>query len=152
MWREWRKRRKWLRKKGEGGGKRRLVWEELFRDINALLPRPFPSSYPTHPLWQDLTLSLWLCPPLPQSLKTFSQQNWKVWQCYLLSRVWLFVTSWTVCSLPGSSVHGILQTRILKWVAMPSSRGSSQPRDRTLHCRQVFYHLSHQGSLSKITT
>ena len=33
------------------------------------------------------------------------------------------------CSLPGSFVHGILQARILKWVAMPSSRGSSQPRD-----------------------
>ena len=30
---------------------------------------------------------------------------------------------------PGSSVHGILQTRTLGWVAMPSSRGSSQPRD-----------------------
>ena len=29
------------------------------------------------------------------------------------------------CSLPGSSVHGILQARILKWVAVPSSRGSS---------------------------
>ena len=35
------------------------------------------------------------------------------------------------CSIPGSSVHGILQTRILEWVAMPSSRGSSQPRDGT---------------------
>ena len=35
------------------------------------------------------------------------------------------------CSLPGSSVHGILQARILEWVAMPSSRGSSQSRDRT---------------------
>ena len=33
------------------------------------------------------------------------------------------------CSPPGSSVHGILQARILEWVAMPSSRGSSQPRD-----------------------
>ena len=32
------------------------------------------------------------------------------------------------CSLPGSSVHGILQARILKWVAMPSSRASSRPR------------------------
>ena len=31
------------------------------------------------------------------------------------------------CSPPGSSVHGILQARILEWVAMPSSRGSSQP-------------------------
>ena len=35
------------------------------------------------------------------------------------------------CSLPGSSVHGILQARILEWVAMPSSRASSRPRDRT---------------------
>ena len=35
------------------------------------------------------------------------------------------------CRLPGSSVHGILQARILEWVALPSSRGSSWPRDRT---------------------
>ena len=35
------------------------------------------------------------------------------------------------CSLPGSSVHGILQARILDWVAIPFSKGSSQPRSRT---------------------
>ena len=35
------------------------------------------------------------------------------------------------CSLPDSSVHGILQARILEWVAMPSSRGYSPPRNRT---------------------
>ena len=35
------------------------------------------------------------------------------------------------CSLPGSSVHGILQAGLLEWVAMPSSWGSSQARDRT---------------------
>ena len=35
------------------------------------------------------------------------------------------------CSPPGSSVHGILKARILEWVAMPSSRGSSQPRNGT---------------------
>ena len=35
------------------------------------------------------------------------------------------------CGPPGSSVHGILQARILEWVAMPFSRGSSQPRDQT---------------------
>ena len=34
-------------------------------------------------------------------------------------------------SPPGSSVHGILQARVLEWVAMPASRGSSQPRDQT---------------------
>ena len=34
------------------------------------------------------------------------------------------------CSPPGSSVHGILQARILEWVTMPSSRGSSRHRDQ----------------------
>ena len=35
------------------------------------------------------------------------------------------------CSLPGSSIHGIYQVKILEWVAVSSSRGSSQRRDRT---------------------
>ena len=35
------------------------------------------------------------------------------------------------CSQPGASVHGILQERILEWVALPSSRGSSQHRNQT---------------------
>ena len=43
------------------------------------------------------------------------------------------------CSLPGSSVHGILQARILEWVAISSSRGSSPPRDRT--CVSYIYVL-----------
>ena len=38
----------------------------------------------------------------------------------------------TLCSLPGSSIHGIFQARTLEWVAMPSSRGSYQPRGWTL--------------------
>ena len=46
-------------------------------------------------------------------------------------------TPWTVCSPPGSSVHGILQARILEQVAMPSSRGSSQPRD-LIHISYIF--------------
>ena len=35
------------------------------------------------------------------------------------------------CSPPGSSIHGIFQARILEWVAIPSSKGTSPPRDRT---------------------
>ena len=35
------------------------------------------------------------------------------------------------CSLPGTSVHWILQARILEWVAIPFFKGSSQPRDQT---------------------
>ena len=45
------------------------------------------------------------------------------------SRVQLFVTPWTVAG--GSSVHGIIQARILVWVAISSSRGSPQLRDPT---------------------
>ena len=50
------------------------------------------------------------------------------------------------CSLPGSSVHGIFQERILKWIAISSSRGSSPPRDQIqvsyISCigRLVLYH------------
>ena len=47
-----------------------------------------------------------------------------------LNRVRLFETPMD-CSLQGSSVHGIFQARILEWVAISFSRGSSQPRDRT---------------------
>ena len=52
------------------------------------------------------------------------------------------------CSLTVSSVHGILQTRILEWIAIPSSKGSSRSRDRThvscVFCigRQIFYHCT----------
>ena len=54
------------------------------------------------------------------------------------------------CSPPESSVHGIFQARVLEWVAISFSRGSSRPRDQTQvssHCRQMLYHLSHQGRL-----
>ena len=55
---------------------------------------------------------------------------WKVWKWKLLSRVQLFSDPMD-CSPPGSSVHGILQPRMLEWVAYPFSRGSSQPRSWT---------------------
>ena len=47
------------------------------------------------------------------------------------------------CSEPGSSVHGILQVKIVQWIAIPFSRGSSQPRNQTHVCcigRQILYH------------
>ena len=52
------------------------------------------------------------------------------------------------CSPPGSSVYGILQARILGWVAIPSSRESSRPRDQTrfLLWQADSLPLSHQGS------
>ena len=49
------------------------------------------------------------------------------------------------CNPTGSSDHGIFQARILQWVAIPFSRESSQPRERTQSpaLQQIFHHLSH---------
>ena len=72
--------------------------------------------------------------------------------CYLFTK-----SCPTLChpmdySPPGFSVHGISQARILEWVAISFSRGSSQPGEWTqvscfagspLHCRQILYQLSH---------
>ena len=48
------------------------------------------------------------------------------------------------CSLPGSSVHGILQERMLEWVAIPFPGDLPNPHDLPepclLHCRQILYH------------
>ena len=52
-------------------------------------------------------------------------------------------------SLAGSSVHGILQSRILEWVTIPFSRGSFWHGNWTqdcCNCRQILYHLGHQES------
>ena len=56
------------------------------------------------------------------------------------------------CSLPGSSVHGTLQARILEWVAISSSKGSSWPKDWThISCigRQVLLPPNYSGSFSQ---
>ena len=53
------------------------------------------------------------------------------------------------CSLPGSSVHGIFQARILEWVGISFSKQiflTQGLNPGLLHCRQILYHLSHQGS------
>ena len=53
------------------------------------------------------------------------------------------------CSPPDSSVHGILQARILEWVAMPSSRGIFPTQGLNLgllHCRRIIYQMRYQGN------
>ena len=67
-----------------------------------------------------------------------------------LGSVWLFENS-TDCSSPGSSVHGIFHAIVLAWIAISSSRGSSQPRDQTcISCDSCiagrFFTADHQGS------
>ena len=71
----------------------------------------------------------------------------------MLSCVQLFVTPRTV-ALPGSSVHGISQVRILEQAAISSSRGSSVPRNQTcISCigKQILLALGHQGSIKSRT-
>ena len=66
--------------------------------------------------------------------------------CCWVAKSCLTLCDPTDCSPPGSSVHGILQARILEWVAISFSRGSSRPRDWTcvscLSCtgKQILYH------------
>ena len=69
------------------------------------------------------------------------QWKWSVWchndghmswcVCVLIVQSCLTLCNPMHSSPPGSSFYGILQARILEWVAISSSRGSSQPRDRT---------------------
>ena len=75
------------------------------------------------------------------------------------SHVQLFVIPWAVdCSLPGSSVWGILQERTLQWVAISSPRGSSQLRNWTLVSRisctagRFFFFFYHWATGASTTT
>ena len=55
----------------------------------------------------------------------------------------------TLCNPMDYTVHGILQTRILEWVAVPFSRGifaTQGSNPGLLHCRWILYQLSHEGS------
>ena len=64
-------------------------------------------------------------------LKNFNQLNCKGTHAVCAVTLVLSLCNAMNCSPPGSSVHGILQERILEWVAMTSSRGSSRTRNRT---------------------
>ena len=54
----------------------------------------------------------------------------------------------TLCNPMDYTVHGILQARMLEWIAIPFSRGffpNQGSNPGLLHCRQILYQLSHQG-------
>ena len=66
---------------------------------------------------------------------------------HFLSNFCINLSGLPCISPPGSSVHGIFQARILEWVAISFSRGSSQGSNPGLpHCRLILYCLSHYGS------
>ena len=69
--------------------------------------------------------------------------------CLLVAQSCLILCDPMDCSSPGFSVHGILQARMLEWVAIPFSKGIF-PTQRSnlglLNCKHILYHLSHQES------
>ena len=95
---------------------------------------------------------IWFLWPLVN--KSWNLRMYGVHACMLLPQSCLTLCDSMDCSLPGSSIHGIiLQARILEWTAMPSSRESLKPRDRTcasyVSCifRWALYHL---GSMYRV--
>ena len=86
-----------------------------------------PGKSTTVPSWQKAPLS---STELEQG-SVISDVSEQVCACLLSCFSCVQICDPMHCSRPGSSVHGILQARILEWVAMPSSRGSSGARDQT---------------------
>ena len=78
------------------------------------------------------------------------------WRCYLVVESCLTLCDPMDCSPPGSSVHDISHARILEWVAISSTRRSSQPRDWTcISClagRFFFYHWATKKAITYIRT
>ena len=110
-------------------GAQALLWTVHARDLGCMvLIRIIPKLSPLHDPWKNwylvpkilgtAALPHWL--KIKMSLKKV-KEKWKS-----LSHVRLSVIPWTTYT-----VHGILQARMLDWVAFPFSRGSSQPRDQT---------------------
>ena len=74
--------------------------------------------------------------------------------CYLVAKSCLTLCNLMDCRLSGSSVRGISQTRILEWLAISFSRGSSWPRDQTCISyigRRILSPWGHQGCSHKHT-
>ena len=66
---------------------------------------------------------------IARALSRKRQGNYSLLQLCVCAQLWLILCDPMDCGPPGSPVHGILQARILEWVAISSSRGSSRPRD-----------------------
>ena len=84
---------------------------------------------------------------MPDAVEAQSPNHWK--RQVLIAQSCPNLCNPMDCSQPGSTVHGILQARILDQVAIPFSRGifpTQESNPGLLHYRRILYHLSHQGS------
>ena len=87
---------------------------------------------------------------LSKSLEVLGlQKSFKDRPVCLVTQLCLTLCDPIDCSPPGSSVHGIVQARVLEWVASHFSRGIFQTQGLNwglLHCKWILYRLSHQES------
>ena len=116
-------------------------WEEhnILYHFPALNPDHLPNSNPDAYPWPKVPVHLGRshCSVCLETLKCVHVCVWVAQSCLILCDPMDY-------SPPGSSVHGILQARILEWVAIPFSMGSSQPEGSNLgplYYRQIRYHL-----------
>ena len=134
-------------------------------DVVSKWVRGLPDKHSLHVCWTPPSLESLVCESCQQPRRKNTQQ--RIYLNIIFRRRQLTISSFmaltsvlvavcaqsrpTLCnsrdySPPGSSAHGISQARILEWVAISSSRGSSQPRDRThVSCgsssgKQILYH------------
>ena len=98
-----------------------IVLEEVTRDIFLIVTNQFSVCH----------LPLHLCSVNIILIAVHAIKRTKTVDNFLYLSSGLTLCDPMDCTLPGSSVLGILQARILEWVAMSFSRGSSRPRDRT---------------------
>ena len=108
-----------------------------------LLTSPELFALTNHKLWNCtvknyLTVWVWfLCFIAADSDYSvlFPYVYWGIWSCMCAKSLQSCLTLYDPmdCSPPGSSVHGILQAKILDWVAIPFSKASSQPRESNQH-------------------
>ena len=126
-----------------------MAWSKYFLSWTSLIVLKFQSNFEnSYPFWDDFKVSLYFFPVLLGFIEC--TKYWFIWNLFwcklwgrihftlfpdaapavqLLSPIWL--CNPIDCCPPGSSVHGIFQARILEWVAISFSRGSSRPRDWT---------------------
>ena len=99
---------------------------------NLLLYPPCGWSAPNNDSWSNVEILSSVKKSLPQTTKDpeYCQSLFRNRKVFV-TQLWLTHCDLMDCSPPGSSVYGIFQARVLEWVAISFSRGSSRPRDRT---------------------
>ena len=121
---------------------RKIPWRREWLSTPAFLPREFQTEEPgglqsmeSQRVRQDWVINTFIFKVIYESESESEVAQSCLTLCDILD-----------CSLSGSSIHGIFQARVLQWIAISFSRGSSRTQELNpglQYCRQMLYHLSH---------